>query len=370
MTSTPPESSAPDPRLLETLCAIIWEADPVTFQFLYVSRAAEALLGFSLEDWLSRPTFWVDLLHPDDRDKAVATCRAAVDERRDHDFEYRVIASDGSIRWMRDIVSVRTDANGRVDCLCGLMVDLTDAKLRLEQALRRADRVEAIARITSAVAHDLRNVFGVVRGNVDLALERDTGTLQHELTEIREAATLGNAIIEQLSTFDRRHRRLTVVDVNETVHDIRAFLERLIRPTAELVVETSATRPHVVANSGAVPQILLNLVVNAKEAIVDSPGHILIATRNVRTSVPGNPHVLRDLVEIEVSDTGTGIPPHVGERIFELHFSTKDERRGGGIGLATVATIVRDVGGTISFESEPLRGSTFRVRLPLGVVGR
>lgn len=366
MTPSVPAPSAPDPQTVDSLCAIIWEADPVTFQFLYVSRAAERLLGYSLAEWLSRPTFWVDLLHPDDRDIAVALCRAAVEDGRDHDFEYRVVAADGSIRWLRDLVSVGRAKDGRVDRLRGLMVDLTDSKRRLEQAFERVDRIEAIARITSAVAHDLRNVFTVVRANADLALENDAAAgVGNELTEIREAANLGRAIIEQLSAFGGRHRRLAVVDINDAVQHVRSFLDRVLRPTATLVVDMSAARARVLTDRGAVQQILLNLVVNAKEAMPSVGGRVAIVTRNVRASVPGSPREMCDFVEIEVSDTGVGMAPDVCERIFDLHFTTKEERRGSGIGLATVASIVREAGGTISVESQPQQGTTFRVRLPL-----
>src|SRR5687767_5526780 len=92
---------APDPGLVESLGAIVWEADTATFQFLYVNRPAETLLGYPREAWLSQPTFWIDLLHPHDRDGALATCRLAVAEGRNHDFEYRVIGADGSVRCLR-----------------------------------------------------------------------------------------------------------------------------------------------------------------------------------------------------------------------------------------------------------------------------
>jgi two-component system, cell cycle sensor histidine kinase and response regulator CckA len=364
MTSSFSASSAPDPGLLENLGAIVWEAEPSTFQFRYVNRTAERLLGYSLEDWLSRPTFWIDLLHPDDRQTALALRRAAVEHGRDHDVEYRVMTADGSIRCMRDIVTVaRSEAGTRR--LGGLMVDITDARMRLEQTFQRGGRMEAFARITSAVAHDLRNVFTVVLGNVDLALDDSVEPgVRAELREIREAANLGKAIIEQLSTFGGRHRRVALVDVNDAVQDVRAFLERLLRPVAELSVDTSAAQSTVLAEGGAVQAILLNLVVNAKEAM-DAAGRVAIVTRNVRATMPGSPREMRDFVEIEVSDTGAGMPPYVVERIFELHFTTKEERCGAGIGLATVAAIVRDAAGTISVESQPQKGTTFRVRLPL-----
>lgn len=366
MTSSSSGSSAPDSDLVESLGAIVWEADPATFQFLYVNRAAERLLGYPAHAWLSRPAFWSEILHPDDRDGAVAARRSAVAERRNHDFEYRVMAADGSVRCMREIVSVIRGEGGSAMRLRGLMVDVTEARMRLEHTFHRGGRMEAFARITTAVAHDLRNVFTVVIANVDLALDGNAGAgVRLELTEIREAAYLGKAVIEQLASFGGRHRRVTLVDVNVAVQDVRTFLERLLRPSAELAVETTAAQSCVLTEAGAVQQILLNLIVNAKEAMSATRGRVAIATRNVRAALPGGERELRDLVEIEVSDTGVGMAPHVCARIFELHFTTKEERRGSGIGLATVAAIVRDAGGTISVESQPERGTTFRVRLPV-----
>ena len=123
MTSSSSGSSARDTDLIESLGAIIWEADPATFQFLYVNRAAERLLGYPGDVWLSRPAFWSEILHPDDRDGAVAARRSAVAERRDHDFEYRVIAADGSVRCIREIASVIRGEDGSVARLRGLMVE-------------------------------------------------------------------------------------------------------------------------------------------------------------------------------------------------------------------------------------------------------
>jgi len=365
MTHSFSASAAPDRNLVESLGAIIWEAHPITFQFTYVNRAAEKLLGYSIEDWLSRPTFWTELVHPDDRDAAVAMRRAAVEEGRDHDFEYRVIAADGSIRWLRDIVSAGRGEDGRCGRLCGVMIDLTEAKVRLEETLHRGGRMEALARVTTAVAHDLRNVFTVVQVNGELALATDAGAdVRLELTAICQAATLGREIIEQLSAFGRRHRCVTVVDVNGAVSNTRNLLDRLIRPVGELVIDASAAQSWVLMENGGVQQILLNLVINAREAMASTGGRVTIVTRNISASVPGSPREMRDFVELEVSDTGAGMPPHVRERIFELHFTTKEERRGAGIGLATVAAIVREAAGTISVESEPHAGTTFRIRLP------
>ncbi len=477
--------------LLDGLAAVVWEADPRTFQFTYVSRGAEALLGYSLQDWLSRPAFWVELLHPDDRDAAVAHCRAAVADGRNHDFEYRVITADGSVRWLRDIVSVGRDGAGGADRLSGLMIDVTSARaaeagrdpadryrravvehgldltvitdtrgtilfetpsvrkvlglsgstsrernifemihpgdaarlqrlfsaasssvaatapvqlryrhcdgswrlldalgqrvedeqgvmtvisardvtdrVQLEEDFRRAQKTEALARITSAVARDFDNLLTVIRGNVALALE-DTGhDKREELLAIRKAAEVGSAMIGQLMTFGGRKRRSVVVDVNTTLQTLGSILERFLGPFAALKVDTQAGHSRVCMEGGALEQILINLVVNSRQAM-RAGGRVLITTRNVRMAGPGTGHTLEplcDFVEIEVADTGTGMTPEVQQRIAELSFTTKHGTRGPGHGLARVCAIVSEAGGTIAVDTEPGKGTTFSIRLPL-----
>ena len=119
-------TSAVDCRaLLDDLDAIVWEADPRTIQFLFVSQKAERLLGYPVERWLEDPDFWVNLIHPEDREWVVAACAAAVQDVRDHTFDYRVLAADGRTVWIRDVVHVTGDGRGRVSRLTGVMLDIT-----------------------------------------------------------------------------------------------------------------------------------------------------------------------------------------------------------------------------------------------------
>jgi len=111
--------------LLDDLDAIVWEADPRTIQFSFVSQKAERLLGYPVRRWLEDPDFWANLIHPEDRDWVVATCAAAVQDVRDHTFDYRVLAADGRVVWVRDVVHVTGDAQGRASRLTGVMLDIT-----------------------------------------------------------------------------------------------------------------------------------------------------------------------------------------------------------------------------------------------------
>ncbi|HZT78814.1 MAG TPA: PAS domain S-box protein, partial [Gemmataceae bacterium] len=125
--------------LVDGMDAIVWEADAATWQFTFVSRHAEALLGYPVERWLREPNFWVNLIHPDDRERAVAACREATEQGRDHTFEYRALAADGRVVWLRDLVYVVRDGAGRASRLRGLMVDISDRK-QAEDELRDRER--------------------------------------------------------------------------------------------------------------------------------------------------------------------------------------------------------------------------------------
>jgi len=242
--------------------------------------------------------------------------------------------------------------------------DVTD-RVTLERELRQARKMEAIARITSTVAHDFKNVLSVISGNADLALERAAeGSVREALVEISTAAKLGHTFTEQLLTFSGRRRRTVIVDVNAAINEVRSLFKRVLRSSATLTITTAATQPRVVLESGALQQVVLNLVVNARDAM-SQRGTVTIATRNVL--VGGSTGAGQQFVEIEVADSGRGMSSDVREQIFELYFTTKDDRTGGGLGLATVYGIVRDAGGAIAVDSEPGRGTTVTIRLPVYV---
>ena len=359
----------PAPALIDSLKAVIWEADPSTFQFTYVSRGAEALLGHTLEHWLVRPTFWIDLLHPDDREQAVAQCSAAVADCRDHDFEYRVLTADGQVRWIRDIVSVGCDESGRAIELRGLMVDISDGKIA-EAALRadlaRAQTLETIGRLTTTVAHDLNNVLCAVRGNIDLALELGNArSIRPELLEIQRAAELGEVLVRQLLSLsrpDRRHH--SSVDVNESLTPMLGILQRLVGKSVDVELSLTAQAACVHMARGLIEQVVMNLAVNAGDAMPKG-GRL-----GVQTSIvvrPARDTRLGDVpfLELTVSDTGAGIPAEIRPQIFDPFFTTKALGRGTGLGLAIVTAIVQDAGGEIAVQSEMGRGTSFRVYLPL-----
>jgi PAS domain S-box-containing protein len=292
---------------------ILWEADPTTFQFRYVSSSAERLFGFSLQRWLTQSNFWVDLLHPLDRARAVNECLQAVQAGEDHEMEYRVRIADGRVRWVHDLVRVISDERGVPTALHGAMVDVTDRRLLVDQVLH-AQATEALGRLTNAIAPG----------------------------------------------------RIGFVDVNAELRSMQGLLRQLVPSNVELEMTLGASRSLVVLGAGVLEQIVVNLVLNARDAM-PAGGTLQIVTFDTpliqRAGLPETPPQL----VLEIEDTGSGIPPDVRPRLFEPYFTTKKGGARTGLGLSIVDRFVREAGGHIEWTTAVLHGTRFRIFLPLAM---
>src|SRR6266536_69836 len=240
---------------------------------------------------------------------------------------------------------------------------------RLELQLRASQRLEAVGRLAGGVAHDFNNVLTAVLGSTELLmLDTPPGAAEREELEIiREAATHAQDLIRQLLAFSSRQAlKPVVLDLNHLVQNIGKMLRRLIGENIQLTTEPTSDLDAVCADPGQLEQVIVNLVVNARDAMPQG-GRLTIATANVHvaegdTAVvavpPGRYVVLR------VTDTGAGMDAATLERAFEPFFTTKPKGKGTGLGLATVYGIVSQSGGFVSFSSEPKKGTSFKVLLP------
>jgi PAS domain S-box-containing protein len=472
--------------LVESLGAIVWEADGRTFQFTFVSGQVEEILGYPKSEWLRDPQFWRNHTHPDDIARCTAFCIDATARGRDHSFEYRMVAADGRVVWLRDIVTVK-QIPGQAPRLTGVMLDITEQieearrfrqmierawdkiavvnasgyyeylspsvermlgyrpdeltgtngfdliapndrervaryladvvkgfprytpvqfrmihkngemrviesvaslladqgdprvvfnsrdvteKLELEERLSQATKMEALGQLAGGVAHDFNNLLTVITGYAEMVREhiQPGDQRRQDVEEIRRAADRATILTSQLLAFSRKqvlHAR--VQDLNTIVREVGGMIARVIGETIELRLDLSSQTARVVADRGQIEQILLNLAVNARDAMTFG-GTLTLRTRvedvNAVRAAGRPPLRPGRYVCLEVVDTGTGIAADVQPHIFEPFFTTKPPGKGTGLGLSTVFGIVKQSGGYIFVDSRDRNGTTFTTYLP------
>jgi PAS domain S-box-containing protein len=317
----------------------------------YMKRVNPALvhtLGYSEEEFVARP--FMDFVHPDDRERAAdAVARLAAGEPV-IDFENRVRCRDGSYR----LISWRTapDATGKL--LYAVGRDVTEAR-RIAQQRRQSQKMEALGRLAGGVAHDFNNFLLAVDLNLDLISKtEDPEKRKAFCAEARDATQRAMDVTRQLLALGRKsHPTLAPLDLNESIEGMLALLRRLIGSSIEISFIPAEDLPGTFADAGQVEQVVLNLCLNARDAM-KAGGRLVIATRTE------GEHVV-----MSVTDTGIGMSAELRERIFEPFFTTKPAGKGTGLGLATVYGIAEQHGGSVRVESEPGRGATFEVLLPI-----
>jgi two-component system cell cycle sensor histidine kinase/response regulator CckA len=362
--------------LVHSIDGIVWEADPRAFRFSFVSKQAKKILGYPVERWLRAPRFWRNHIHPEDLDRVVEALITAGEEKRGHETEYRMIASDGRHVWLRDTVSPVLD-NGQVTKLRGLMVDVTERRVaeealqESEEQLRQSQKMEAIGRLAGGIAHDFNNLLTAITGYGDFLLKKleMDSPLRREAEEISKAALRAADLTSQLLAFSRQQvLQPKVLDLKTVVAEMETMLRRVIGEHIELITRLDTQHGAVMADPGQMNQVLLNLAVNARDAMPRG-GKLVIATTDVEideayaTMHPGvslGRHVL-----LAVRDSGCGMDDATMARLFEPFFTTKDQGKGTGLGLSTVYGIVKQSGGHILVESSPGSGATFKIFLPM-----
>jgi two-component system, cell cycle sensor histidine kinase and response regulator CckA len=362
------ESEAHLRSLLQGVRAIVWECDALTWEFTYISQGVEEILGYPVEQWYTDPSLWIRTIHSDDRERVVEQCRSAMEAGRDRTFEYRSVASDGRVVWLRDIVHPVIDEAGDGVCLRGVMLDITEAK-ELEEKLWQAQKMEAVGRLAGGVAHDFNNVLTAIQGHVQLLADglAEDDPLREDAEEIAVSVERAAALTRQLLAFSRKQiLKPEPVDLNTIVTGMAKMLRRVVGEEIRLETSLATDLGHVLVDPSQIERVLLNLVLNARDAMPDG-GDLAIETRNV---IAGSECAELGPVErpeghvlLSVRDTGKGIPVAVRERIFEPFFTTKQPGQGTGLGLSTAYGIVKQSGGHITVRTDTSAGTTFDVYL-------
>jgi PAS domain S-box-containing protein len=338
---------------------LVWDWDLIT-DFVSWSDNIETLFGYT--DKRTPIEWWEEVMHPDDRGRVADGIRSVIELGEENwDDEYRMKRADGSYATVIDRGVVIHDRDGKPVRMIGAIMDITERR-ELQARLLLADRMASVGTLAAGVAHEINNPLAYVIANVDLATQEAQKLAQSSrivelLRESKEGAERVRRIVGDLKTFSRADDAVRErVDLRVVVESSINLAMNEIRHRAQLVRELDPV-PRVDANAGRLGQVVVNLLVNAAQAIEEgAAGRNKICVRT-RTDEAG-----RAVLEIE--DTGPGMPPEIRARIFDPFYTTKQVGEGTGLGLTICHGIVAALNGSIEVESEVGKGSLFRVVLP------
>ncbi len=347
----------------------VWDWDLVS-DAVWWNEGIRTLFGYREEQVGPDVSWWHELIHPEERERVVAELRAAI-ERGDEGWsaEYRCRRADGSYAQVFDRGYVLRDADGRATRMIGAMMDITQRK-QLEDELRQAQKMEAVGRLAGGVAHDFNNLLTIITGRSAMLMSRlqADDPARRSVEQIRKTADRAAGLTRQLLAFSRKQvLQRKVLDLNVMVEEVSAMLRRLIGEDVELVLDLGAAAGHVNADPGQLEQALMNLAVNARDAMPRG-GTLGLATDRVQIAAapPDRPDALPPgpYAVLRVTDTGVGMDAATQARIFEPFFTTKEPGKGTGLGLSMVHGVVRQHGGAIRVTSAVGSGTTFEILLP------
>ncbi len=344
----------------------IWDMDFGTGAAQW-SEILEAQYGLQPGTFAGTFEAFVERIHPDDRSLVRAAVENVLKSGGDFSVEHRAIRPDGTVHTMNNIGHVSLGEHGAARAV-GISIDITD-KRRLEEQFRQSQKMEAVGRLAGGVAHDFNNLLTVMFGYGEVLLQGlEPGPLREAAEEVQRAGERAATLTRQLLAFSRRQTLIPeVLDLGEVVNGLSNLVERLIGEEIKVKVVVPPNLGRVKADRGQMEQVVMNLAVNARDAMPKG-GSLILELANVEldgafaythAEVEAGSYVL-----LAISDTGTGMDAETQKRIFEPFFTTKEAGKGTGLGLSTVHGIVHQSGGEIGVYSEPGRGTTFKIYLP------
>ena len=347
----------------------MWEWDPETDALFWDDRHC-SLFGLDPRQAPATAAKYLDLVYPEDREWVLHAVREALRNDESYGAEYRIRWPDGKEHWLASAGRVlQRDAKSKARRMRGITYDVTDRR-GLEEHLRRAQKMEAIGQLAGGVAHDFNNLLMVIRGHVELLQNRsgDDPNVSRNAEAIQKASDRAAGITQQLLAFSRKQvLQAQVIEMREVVKDIANLLRRLLGPMVEFKLQVPPEPLWVRADESQLEQVVLNLAINARDAMPQGGtvtailDHVKRDTYAVRRR-PGMPEI--DYIRLRVIDTGTGMDAATQARIFEPFFTTKEFGKGTGLGLATVYGVVKQSDGWIWVDSELGEGTTFEIFLP------
>jgi two-component system, cell cycle sensor histidine kinase and response regulator CckA len=332
-----------------------------------------AVTGYTSEELEGDPGLWLAIVGPQARAAVVEQVHSVLAGRKRAPVEHQITRKDGVVRWVRHTQVPHVDTDGNLVAYDGLIQDITEERALREQLIH-AQKMEGVGRLAGGVAHDFNNLLTAIVGNVSLARLDMPSTvpedhaIRTDLEEIRKAGERAAALTRQLLAFaSRQPIEPARLDLSAVVADSLRMLRRLLGEDIEIVTALSPDLGPTEVDPGQIQQLLVNLAVNARDAMPDG-GRLTIETRDetIRESNGTAPRELTPgrYVRLSVSDTGTGMTPDVRAHLFEPFFTTKEPGKGTGLGLSICHGIVRQAGGAIEVATDPGRGTRFTVLLP------
>jgi len=359
------DSQAKYKLLVENQYDLLVKVDPQG-RFLYVSPSYCEMFGKTEQELLGNE--FMPMVHEEDRESTAESMKSLYKPPHYVTLEQRAMTRNGW-RWLSWSDTAVLDDDGKVGAIIGVGRDITQRK-ELENQLRQSQKLQAIGQLAGGIAHDFNNLLQVMQGNIELLLEdaKPDSQTHQDLQTVFRSTQRASDLTRQLLAFSRQQVLTpTELDLGPVIDNLLPMLRRLIGEGIELQYNQPAAPIMVRADCGQVEQVVMNLCLNARDAIEDTGTITLsvssrtissLAGHNQEAFTPGQYSIL------EVQDSGRGIPPRLLERIFDPFFTTKDVGEGTGLGLATVYGIVRQHDGHVQVSSQPGRGSTFTILMP------
>jgi PAS domain S-box-containing protein len=333
----------------------------------YVSPQIEAFLGYPAEEWRADPDLWAKSIHPHDLEQALAEEALYRTPGREVRSEYRMKTRDGQTIWVQDQATLLKDANGELFWQ-GVLLDITEER-SLQEQLLQAQKLEAVGRLAGGVAHDFNNLLAVIINYATFLSEElaDSDPRKQDAQAIRDAGERAGALTSQLLTFSRKDvSRPQVIDLVTTITDVRKILQRVIGEDIQLETIFDSLEARVRMDPGQTQQIIMNLAINARDAMPNGGVLTISVAANAHLPKIGEGAATRSgaFVRLSVVDSGQGIPADLIPHLFEPYFTTKPRGKGTGLGLAAVHGIVEQAGGAITVHSKGSAGTSFDIFLP------
>jgi PAS domain S-box-containing protein len=370
-------SSEKNYRLLaDNIIDIIWVIDLATMCLSYVSPSIRWSTGFSAEESIGKKL--QELVTPASMELATIALEEEMAAERKKLFSSKSRILDleqyhknGSIIYTETTTQFLRDKNGTPVSILGVSRDISERK-ELEAQLRQSQKMESIGTLTGGIAHDFNNIMGIIIGNTELALESisEKHPVNFNLEEIRSAGLRAADIVKQLLSFCRKSvQELKPVNLRQVIEEPLGLLRSTIPATIEIRKRIRVSDATILADPIQINQIIINLCINASQAMEQTGGIIDISLSNVKLSkAAANLYAdlpRGDYIKLTVSDTGPGIEADIIDKVFDPYFTTKEIGKGSGMGLSIVMGIVKNHNGAIFIESEPGSGATFTILFPL-----